>query len=228
MEAIRDWLNGDRDYILGTELYLKYGDDEDMKKLFQSKGISKFKKKKLFDCLRYLWVNRDESRKQKAKSIRQKAGSGRREAGSIKPKAKSQKYKEWNKNETDKVLIALHQQWVPAFKEMKTLHAQLLLMDTDIERGAAAHQILRLDKFCSDIYAKRDYYKEKGRLPEEKKPDEIVSFDRVGVRLENVKTYVRRYRSKLKKDPSNEKWAALLKKYTEEKKYYIQKLGLDG
>src|SRR5699024_10335653 len=108
--------------------------------------------RKLFDLIRKLWLDRKKVKKQPEK----------------KPVLRKER-KGWPKGSKDEVLISLREQWEPLFKEMKTLQAQLLLIDSDSERGAAAHRILDLDDACQAIYEKRDYYIANGKLPEERR-----------------------------------------------------------
>lgn len=210
MEEVRSWLNGDRDYFAGCKLYLKYGDDPVLTALFRKQDISRFKEERLLKAMIDIWRGGQVKATLPNAIV---APSNRKDEG-------------WPKSR-DKILSALRKQWEPLFKEMKTLHAQLLLIGSDEERGVAAHRILDLDDACDIIYAKRDHYLQYGRLPDEKEPDKVVDPAKYAVRLEAAKRYVRRYKNHLKKNPKNEKYAAKLKKYQAEVLFYKEKLKID-
>lgn len=212
MEDVRQWLNSDRDFFAGRDLYLKYGSDDALRSLFQTDDVNRFKSEKLFKALREIFTQpakTQESHKADTRKIQKAAPAG------------------WKKNTKDAVLKALRAQWEPLFKEMKTLHAQLLLIDNDEQRGVVAHRILDLDDMCTEIYQKRDHYMQTGKLPDEKEPDKVVDPSKFAVRLEAAKRYVRRYKNYIKKNPENEKYIQKLKQYEDEVLFYTKKLKLD-
>lgn len=222
MDEIIHWLNGPRDYQTGAKLYLKHGTDKLLRRIFME-PVSDFKKKKLSEALNALVYKKVKTEKKitetKAVAIERIAASPRK----------------WPE-QMDDTLRALKEQWKPAFSELMNLTARIYdvaLAGTKDpamkqEAGRMAHRILDLDDLCDDIYAKRDYYLQHNKLPEAKKPMELVVDPiKMPVALENARRYVRMYKSQLKKDPSSVLAAEKIKQYEWAVQEYMKLLKLD-
>jgi len=209
MDVIKAWLAGPRRYEDGANLYIQYGRDEKLKRIFREPP-SDFKRKKLEAELRSLLqvttVTRIKEEQQKTVAIKREASFPERK---------------WPK-ERDTTLEVLHAKWKPLFAEMMSLMSRIydvaLAGKTDAakkqEAGAMAHRILDLDDECDDIYRQRDFYLQHKKLPEEQKPMELVVDPiKIPLALANCTRYVRDYKNKLKKDPGNVKAAAQLANY---------------
>lgn len=219
MELIRSWLNGSRNYNQGVQLYLQYGKDDILRSLFKKEGETTFKKDRLFEALKDLHANFKKSFTQLSEA--------RVEQESIIPnKSENVSNKPGWDDTDDIVLITLKNDWKKCFSEMKMLQHRLTDIATKEERCAAAHRILDLDDQCDEFYAKRDYYLEHKKLPEERSDDIVGDPVKWPVKLANARRYVREYKIRLKKDPRSVAFAAKLKKYEEEVIFYEEKLKL--
>lgn len=208
MDDIRAWLKSNRDYATGARLYLVYGKDAKMRRVFMEPE-SDFKKKKLVEVLTAMVTQKTEVVKKvevtKAIAIERISVSDRRWPAQM-----------------DETVKALHAKWLPIFAEMNNLMARIYDVakagQTDPamkqEAGRMAHRICDLDDDCDAIYAQRDHYLQYGKLPEEKKPMELVVDPlKIPLALSNARRYVADYRNKLKKEPGNVKAAQKLKQY---------------
>jgi hypothetical protein len=130
----------------------------------------------------------------------------------------------------DAVIAALHNQWKPLYSEMLALQARIYDVAEVAEKYndplklqescTMAFKITELDELIDEIYFKRDYYNEHGRLPEQKVTHEPVAPHMWPMKLENAKRYVRYYQNKLKSNPGDEKAAVKLQQYQGEVIHY--------
>jgi hypothetical protein len=216
MEEIRTWLNCGRKYDEGVMLYLQYGKDQQLKRLFTIEEESDFKRKKLVDALQLLIKGTPVPPPQ------------------VKPAVVIQKTfdnpSKWPQ-QMDEVVNALFQQWKPMFAERNDLFIRLWTparAGYESEAGRIAHQILDLDDEIDLIYEKRDQYLKHGTLVEEKKPKKwVVDPIKQAVKLKNHERYARDFRAKLKKNPANVKAAEKLKEHEEAITYYKLQLKID-
>lgn len=208
MDAIREWLKSTQNYDAGAKLYLMYGKDHALRRIF-SEPASDFKKRKLVEALKGLLSKKvaveNIVQQTKTVAIERIAGADRK----------------WP-DELDNTLAALQLQWKPLFSEMmhlsSTIYDVALAGKTDsakeAEAGRMAHRICDLDDQCDAIYAQRDFYREHKKLPEEKKPIElVVDPKKIPLAMANATRYVRDYKNKLRKDPANVHAAQQLEKY---------------
>lgn len=217
MEEIKQWLNGARGYEAGVQLLLNYSPDQKLKRLFQMEGPSDFKRKKLLETLLQLvqtGAQVQQLQEQQKEHVQKHIAVA---------------HKGWPK-EMDEVLTALHHQWKPLYAEMQNLTARLYDVaksGNEAEAGRMAHRILDLDDQCDVFYYKRDHYLQHHELPGDKKPAGVVVDPvKIPVALQNAQRYVREFKNKLKKDPTNEQYAALLKKWEERALHYKTELKL--
>lgn len=222
MNEIIHWLNGPRYYQTGAKLYLKHGTDKLLRRIF-SEPESDFKRKKLTEALTGLVSKKVKAEKKvaetKAVAIERVSASPRK----------------WPE-QLDDTLSALKEKWKPAFAELMNLTARIYgyaLAGTNDpamkeEAGRMAHRILDLDDLCDEIYAQRDHYIKFRKLPQEKKPlDLVVDPIKMPVALENARRYVRMYKNKLKKNPADVAAVEKIKQYEWAVQEYIKLLKLD-
>ena len=221
--AIKTWLNGPRKYDDGAKLYLQYGRDEMLKRIFRE-PVSDYKRKKLEESLKALLQ----------KNTQVKAKTEVHKKAAVESVALNDR--RWPK-ERDATLSALHEKWKPKFAEMMSLMSRIYDVavegKTDVakkkEAGAMAHRILDLDDECEEIYTQRDHYLKHGRLPnvEETPMEVVVDPKKWPVALENCRRYVRQYKNKLKNKLDDVNAAKQLKKYEWGVEYYMKQLNID-
>lgn len=209
MESIKDWLNGSRNYNVGLALYLAYGTDAALKTALQQ-GESAYRKGRLLDALQELWENAPAHHK---KSIRALT------APQVIPSQTAPQqvqapvaYPSPRQSQDD----PYYNDWHPLYKEMMSLRAKLALYPTDDERGAAAFRILDLETACKYYWKRRDYYLQNGvAMPEDSpKPDVVTDRNEMKAQQLNLRTYVTRYKKKLKDNPHDIKAQEKLDEYT--------------
>lgn len=221
-DAIRQWLQGQRNYDEGVKLYLIHGKDHQLKKVFRE-AVSDFKRKKLLEVMKELAVGKAKvavtTKVEKEQAVEKVATAE----------------KKWPKDR-DAMLEALHQKWKPLFAEMMNLTSRIydvaLAGKSDpakkMEAGQMAHRILDLDDMCDEIYEQRDYYLKEGSLPEEEKSfDLVVDPIKIPVALANAERYVRQYKNKLKKKPDDVNAVKQIDKYQGMVNQYKKILKLD-
>src|SRR4051812_33862453 len=214
MDAIRKWINGGRNYQVGVKLYLIYGADQTLKNLFIQEHETIYKKQRLLQSLQNLL-----SRKPILEEPTQEIG---------KINLIPNNEKAWPPEPTiDPVIKALKEQWKPLFAEMMNLCHRLFDLQSDSERGQAAHRILDLDDLCDEIYVKRDHYLIHHSLPTSSKPDAVTDPIKWPQKLANAQRYIREYRIKCAKEPENENYAAKLKEYEDEVTHYKRLLKIE-
>lgn len=208
MQIIADWLNGRREYTAGVKLYLMYGEDRKLKRLFSEEGLSDYKKKRLEAELRGLMEGSKKEKKEETKVVARVGGEKLIES-------------KWNK-ERDEIENSLYLQWKEKFVEMMDLCSRIgdvaregLKNATKKQEAARmAFRILDLDEECDEYYRKRDFYKENKKLPDERKRGELCMDPRqIPKKLLNHERYVRDYKRKLKENAADEAAAEQLKKH---------------
>lgn len=216
MNDIRDWYNGRRNYKEGVALYLKHGNNAQLKRLFTAEAETPFKKEKLISAIGEILV---PQKKLKSFSLHKEGPEIIKRINNLIQPAEKRWRQEDNQDDIEK---ALYLQWKPLFAEMMNLVARV----GDVARagtkdpskkdeaGRMALRILELDDQCDDIYFNRDFYLKNKKLPaEEKLVDISLDPNKWHTRLESHKRYVRRFRNALDKDPSNLSAAEFLKKH---------------
>lgn len=198
MQIIVNWLNGPRNYIVGRMLYQQFGTNKQLKELFASKGDTPFNRQKLSEVLTDIAAGTKPSAPAKA----------------------SEPYKTMP-TEVNPVLKALAEEWKPIYGRMNFLRHKLQQYGTDNSIATMqickpiCFEILELEQQSMHIWAKRDYYKEHGHLPnaepeEDKIPTEPVLLGRF---VENCKRQIRRMRKNLINNPGKPHYAQLLESW---------------
>lgn len=238
MEAIRIWLNGDKDYTSGCRLYAQFGTDKLLNRLFSEKPETDFKKKRLKEALVSILSAQPPSLTPKHN---QKNTAAKPQA-IIAPVNAAPQPKPftgttgWSKV-MDDVEASLYEQWKPLYVEMMQLSAQLrdvaLEGRTDpykkIRSGEMALRILDLDDQCEAFYDKRDYYLEHKSLPVEFPYGEPCMDPNLWpLKLANHERYAREQRKKLQKDISDTTAAELVQKHEWFIAYYKKILKKDA
>lgn len=168
--TVEKWFKGKRDYAEGCQLYLKHGDDEFLKKLFQ-KSITVFNRKKLEQELRNISDATPDIPIKKRFEVATK-----KEYAGLPAEVKKLK-------EVKDIL----------FKEMRHLHSQLVHYKTDKEREAPAFRILVIVDQLMTYWKKLDYYAEHKKLPQEELKVEKAVTPAVAVRrIHTLRTYISR------------------------------------
>lgn len=221
MLAIKNWLNGSRDYDAGVLLYHQYGDDRQMKALFKE-FRTPFKEKKLLELLKAL-MGKIAEVKVVAKKVQQ----------SIQQETETRHG--WPL-QLDATLKALYDGWKLKFDETRSLEARLYDVakkggddkNSEMEAGAMAHRILDLRDEIREMYKDRDYYLQHGHFPGKAQSFKPVVND---LKIAERRLTVRRYLTRLKKElekpekphirlKQEDKW----KQYTDEMQYINKKL----
>lgn len=212
MESIRLWLNGDRNYVAGVKLYLQFGTDKMLKRLFSSEECTDFKKKRLTAVLEEL-ISEKKQVEVKAVIAKEKLIE--------KHQAERVLGNGWSA-EMDELEKALYNKWKPIFLKMMDLTSRLDPVAragvTDdgmrIQAGVMALQILDLDDECDEIYDQRDHYQQYGKLPVQKSYGELcIDPKLIPMKLANHRRYAREFRSRLLKNPNDVDAAEQLKKH---------------
>ena len=212
METIRLWLNGNRDYAAGVKLFLLYGKDKLLKRLFTEEACTDYKKKKLIEVLQGMLLENKADATEAATPQKNKIRVVKEE------QAPDQ---EWSKT-FDDVEAALHAKWKPLYVEMMDLCSRLgdvsragkKYPGKKLEAGKMVFRILDLDDQCDDIYSQRDFYRENKRLPEAKGYGQLcVDPLQVPTKLKNHERYVRQYKTQLSLYPANVEAAKNLQKH---------------
>jgi hypothetical protein len=222
MESIRLWLNGNRNYAKGVQLYLAHGSDPTLKRIFSQEGESDFRKKRLVECLQNLL--------QPCKNP--KPAPSPQKAAEPKPPVLIPGESKWS-DYMDEVEASLHAKWKPLFVEMMDLVtrvgdvAQAGAKDREKEMlaGKMALRILNLDDQIEAIYAERDHYLATGGMLEERPyGDPCIDPMLMPLKLANHQRYIRECKAKLQKDPSQTNLATLIKKHEWFVDYYSKQL----
>lgn len=222
MDAVKHWINSQRDYDAGVALYNQYGDDRRMKALFRE-GKTQFKEKKLLELMQGLIKN--------GASVKNTL-QGKHQA----IRAQSENRNGWPAK-LDGPLKALYDEWILKFKESSSLEARIYdvalagISDPNYERqaGQMAHRILDLRDEIRNIYQKRDHYIQHGVFPGQKMLFKPVVADplKLAERRLNLRRYLTRLKNELAKPGKPHtrlRQETQWKQYCEEMRYINEKL----
>lgn len=237
MLAIKTWLNARvKDYEAGVKLYLQHGRDPALRSLFTKEEESDFKRRRLVQALQELLLS--PSGVTSAEPVNKLAVTMHVPKPVITDF--SQYHKGWPNPITDPVIQALFEQWRPVYAELMSAQQRIYEIALQGENGNTskeleacqlAHRIIDLDNECDELYAQRDHYLTNGRLPETGREKEVIGDPvRWATERQNALRYIREYRSKIKKDPTNKlvpKWEQKILDWQEEVERYNKLLKLD-
>ncbi len=218
MEAIRIWLNGDRVYSTGVRLYMQYGNNPLLKRLFSQPDESTFKKEKLADALASLLPSQTPISEDPLPSGSARASTSHKPTRTTPHRNPGTGWSQMMDAEETK----LFNEWKPIFSERNDLASRIgeiaIAGERDQEKrkeaGIMALRILDLDDECDRYYTKRDYYLKNKKLPEDYPYGQpCLDPKLIPLKLENALKYARDYRAKLKKDPGNSRYQEQLTKH---------------
>jgi len=192
MNSIKDWLNNGREYHLGVALYEVYGNDDNLKDMFQQ-GHSPYRQTRLEKELRAL--------KDHVKPIAQPVAS---EPIHVQVAVSQEVLPE---NKVPKEKDPYRDKWIKEYMEMNFLRHQLGTTYLEGARGKMAHKILKLEQHCMRWWAARDFYSRTGRHIEMDEPTEqtVTDPNALQQQLNNKRSNRSKYKNKLAKDPENPK-----------------------
>lgn len=159
-EKIRAYLDGPRQWGEGVVLYHRYGSNQALKSIFARVGETRYNYQRLLDELRALL-----------------------------PAEKPQAVKATNVAERElDALAANDPRIIPLYRERQHLHAQLMVLPTDLARKQAAFRIVEITHLLDQLQA--------GELPLEKR-NGIAAQDNASLlkKLLNNRAYISKYRN---------------------------------
>ena len=226
MESIRIWLNGKRNYDAGVKLYMQFGNDALLKKLFTERPSTSFKEKTLVESLQKLMV----------KTVEKKQEVMVQKGVYVERVSKEKVYDGGWSREMDEVERALHLRWKPGFIEMNELCIKIRPLAIEgktnkqkqIEAGKMALKILDLEDECYQFYEQRDHYMKHGELPDQRPYGEpCIDPKLMPKKLDSHQRQLREQKLNLKKDPASVNAAKLIKKHEWFISYYKKELKID-
>ncbi|THU34263.1 hypothetical protein FAM09_24910 [Niastella caeni] len=233
MVDIKAWLNSRvKNYDAGVKLYLRFGKDPALVALFTKEAESDFKRTRLQQALQELICPTPVTTEANLKFSPLIYNA-------IKPEF-NQLHKGWPNPITDPVIQALFEQWRPLYSELMSAQQRIYEVALQGENGNTAkalescqlaHRIMDLDNQCDDLYAQRDHYLANGHLPDGGWEKEVVGDPvRWVTERQNALRYIRDYRAKIKKDPTNKlvpKWEQKILDWQKEVDQFNKLLKLD-
>lgn len=196
MELIRRWLSGKQNFIVGSVLYKQYGHDEKLKRLFASKP-DEYSRKRLVEALT------DILEKPPGKPARSKHVEG-----DEMPESK------------DPALQTFRNEWLPLYQRMNYLRHQLDKYEGNSKESIAkrepiAFEVLELEQQCMAVWKRREYYQEKGTLPQIKEEEITIPEDPVelGLLIQSTKRNIRRNKQYARENPDEPIYPIRVKYY---------------
>jgi hypothetical protein len=204
MLLIDRWLNGKRNFIVGRVLYDVFGNDKGIKDLLR-KGNTAFSGARLLQALQQLNA--------KPVTVVHEVA----EATMFMPMPAG----------TDDVLIGLENEWKPSYVRMNFLRHKLdeynERNDDEARTACAAlcKEILQLEKDVMQVWNKRNYYAEHGKLPfvQDVKDDMPGDPLKLAFYIENIKKNIRRNRKLMNEPGADAKYAQLYGQWKD--KYFM-------
>ncbi|AFD05966.1 hypothetical protein [Solitalea canadensis] len=180
MSPIKTWLNSDRDYATGVQLYEKHGANNFLKKMFAA-GIDHYNSQRLIDELQKLAEAEPE-----AKTDHLIETPDQKEKD---PTGKPLKYLELL-NKRKKI-----------WSEMAQLKPYLEILAEGDQLKNVAERILLLNREKQAIWTELDYFDENGEFPDEGQGKELISISKVELKAKqlNLRSNISKQKSKLQK-----------------------------
>jgi len=208
MQAIQQWLDSGRPYVVGVSLYMRYGHNANLKRLLTTEQQSPFKTEQLHKAL--LDLVKQEHKTSAAPSA----------------PTPSKVILTWTQPaDSNKVELALWHKARLLLKEIGVLHSSLTIITQIEARRDAALLLLDKDDELNDVYTQRDYYRLHGHLPEESNEAGYFSnpFD-IARRMQTVKRAIRKFKARVAKNANDVVAAGKLQQLTNEHNYYAHLL----
>jgi hypothetical protein len=210
MELLQRWYNGTQDYWAGVRLYNAFGKDALLKKYFSNTTntvTSRFRLKQAIEGMLYI-----------PQTVPLSIGEG----VGVRSSTETVRH-DTMPDSPDIVLQSIKDKWMPLYTRMNLLRHNLEPARSERQRGQMAFEILDLEQQCIKLWQQADFYKKNGTCTpmgdHEDKPQLIIDPLKVGIRIEALKRFVRKYKQFLKTTPQHKnavKWAAKLKQYQDE------------
>jgi hypothetical protein len=193
---LQTWLQGSQHYGVGVILYNTYGKDDVLKKQL-AKGCSTHNQHKL---------------KQAVEDILSQLTTHDSRLPLYTPPADQQSEMPGS---TDAVLESFRQQWLPLYKRMTYLQAQLDRYEAENTteainfRHTTAKEILEIEQQVTQIWQQRDYYAKHGELPMNNEQPSTTNIpddpaERAKMIL-NTKKAIQRCKRSIKQKPADKK-----------------------
>lgn len=177
-EEITNWLNSNKDYLTGKELYDKYGKDATLKLLFRS-GNNSFTRSKLIEALSALLSQNKTKYNQ--------------------PSVKQLSVETTDKDDIPGVVKKWRERWIQCLKEMAELHALLKIAKTDKKRFELALKIDDLDIEADVLLDKINYFRDNGVVPDEEGFNvDAMTPAELAMARKNIPSYIAKINTKLK------------------------------
>lgn len=202
MLLIDKWLSGNRNFIIGTNLYKLYGTNTALVNLLE-KGETTYSRKLLEEALVEINSTVFVAPLPKPAEVAVRVSLPMEEEANI-------------------VLDAIHKEWTTQFNEMKHLQHVLDSYGTDNSQVTRekckpiCKAILELEQSINELWQKRDYYKKHKKLPETKEEDEFVVPTNpleIAKAIDSATRSLRRNKAALKNNPDKPQYALLIEKY---------------
>lgn len=182
-EEVTAWLNSNRDYNKGVELYERYGHYNMVAVMLRmGNERSELHREKLLAVLKEMVTAPPPAPKQfNALPKKTKPNPGNNPP-----------------EETDEYLKSLDAKWKPVYTEMATHHSRLLAVDTNEARLALAQRIVNCHEQLVNFWQQRDYYQTNGKpMPKPVKKKARENLTQTDLRkLLNARTARSQYKNK--------------------------------
>ena len=215
MKLIQDWLKGGQNYAVGVRLYMRFGRDKQLQRLFTTEGVSDFKKKRLASALQEIAQAAD------AKPV---SPATTQVVAIASTTTQNTFLKQWPEPPEGDPVKLLWDEARVLLKEIAELHGKLDALPSDELRRAVAFSLLRKDEELDAVYSRRDFYLKYKKMPEEQLPfTPITDPHLLANRIANLKRYVRREKSAITADENNLDAKQRLAVFEAELTYYKKK-----
>lgn len=203
MQIIKNWLNGQQNYIVGQIIYNHFGHDEGFKALMKQSSGTFYIRQKLAS----------ELQKIVSSGIQPSIPLQQHRIGFI-----DQAFTQPLPKTSDSIITALEREWKPLYKQMAHKRSQLIGYGNDNGKATQeacyllCKEILELEQQINSVWAKKDHYSKTGRLPDVPDPEEdAFPTDPLELSryIENLKRNIRRTAGWMKNEPGNPKYAQL-------------------
>lgn len=219
MQQVKDWLAGSRNFITGRAIYKAFGKDQQLIELLE-RGQTVYSIQQLVIGMEALIGGQTEPHPAHDTTSTPKAAVS----------APTATREAFMPDGGDLVLQAIKAEWMPLYKKMQYLIAQLDKYgdrndDEAISyRNPIAAEILELEERVNRIWQKRDHYLQHGELLSDKKRTVDIPKDplKLATLINQIKRNIRTNRQMMKKQPGKPVYA---KKYLSYKLQYQQVTG---
>lgn len=204
MTQIEAWLQGAREYNDGLMLYHKYGNNFNLKRVFD-KGPNEYNQEKLLSELEAIKHVGEQvvntvvviGVPSPSEPVNVPAQNDTYDRSKLLVPEKPEKYHQ------------LHNRWKAAYREASHLHQTKLGMDMHKnDRAKAVFRIMEIfEKEITPIWDMLDFFEENGHWPENlNEPKEYTTPAEMLKRRNNLRTYITKFKGDANKMPQVEAW----------------------